>query len=134
MDVEDMLYVMEQNLQYYPEYAKLTREQKVMLALVNIRSGIAESYYSDGKLIGVGGIRHIGIGEAWIMPTTQLRRNKFFLVKMVLENFERIRNDRHLWRIFATSQISEKFLKVCGFDSIGAAHVWTRKDDTNNKT
>jgi len=129
MTVEDMLVILEDNARLYPEFADLMPEQKKLICEMNILSGTAESFLSEGKLLAVGGIKYVGIGEAWMLPFSHIRDNlKLSLLRHTRKNFKRICNDKNLWRVFATSQVSENFLEHCGFEKIPTGHVWTKKE------
>jgi hypothetical protein len=117
MRPEDFLRLMEMNQGFYPEYASLSQQDKLRVAQLNRDTGIAESHYLDGKLVAVTGIRERGIGEAWFVTTPDIRENhKFLLFKSVKENLPIYRDTLNLWKLFATSRISETFLKHLGFD------------------
>ena len=127
MTVEDFLQVMAANKGLWPEFDALTDEQKLFVAKVNILTGTAYSYFKDGEFWGVGGIRYIGIGEAWLIGSPQTRKQltmeEFNFIK---ETFEQERNEKNLWRVFAESRISQTFLKRLGFVAHQGYHVWTR--------
>jgi len=127
MTVEDFLLVMELNAEIYPEFAELPDEQKRYLANVNIITGSAKSYFEDGRLIGVGGIRFIGIGEAWLITPPAIRSERgLSLFNDTEKLFVKMIDDNNLWRVFAESKISETFLKRMGFKCHPQGYVWTR--------
>jgi hypothetical protein len=129
MKPEDMLAVMEQNKGVYPEYDALSDERKMFFANVNIYSGTAETYIDDdGRVAGVGGIRYMGTGEGWFLTMPKYRTQPRRLFTFVAEQFERTRNEKNLWRIFAESKISEVFLKHLGFKKQDGMHIWTEGD------
>lgn len=123
MTIEDFLQVMAQNAEVYPEFASLPDEQKRLMANGNIVTGTAQTFREDGEIIGVGGIRHIGIGEGWCISSPENRRPS--VLRLVARNFKRIRDEKQLWRIFASSKISENFLQHLGFVKNEDFHVWT---------
>jgi len=127
MTVEDFLAVMQTNAELYPEYASLPEEQKVFIAKLNLITGTAYSYFKDGQFWGVGGIRYMGIGEAWMIGSPQSRKQltmpEFTFIK---QDFQAQRDDKNLWRIFAESRISQVFLRRLGFVQQDGFHVWTR--------
>jgi hypothetical protein len=128
MTVEDYLLLMELNADIYPEFAKLTDEQKRLIANVTIATGTAQSFFGEGRLVGVGGIRYKGIGEAWMITPPQVRENmSLSLLRQTRETFIKNRDDHNLWYIFATSKISETFLKHLGFEKLPDAFFWMRK-------
>ena len=127
MEVEDFLSVMSANKGLWPEFDSLTDEQKLFVAKVNILTGTAYSYFKDGEFWGVGGIRYIGVGEAWLIGSPQTRKQltmeEFNFIK---ETFENERNEKNLWRVFAESRISQTFLKRLGFVEHPGYHIWSR--------
>jgi len=125
MTVEDFLEVMAANAEVYTEFAALPDEQKRLMANGNIATGTAETFREDGKIVGVGGIRHIGIGESWFITPPAIRKKPLKLLRQVRKSLEQIRTDKQLWRIFAASKISENFLKHLGFAKNEDFHVWT---------
>jgi len=125
MTVEDFLEVMAANAEVYTEFAALPDEQKRLMANGNIATGTAETFREDGKIVGVGGIRHIGIAEAWFITPPAIRKKPLKLLRQVRKSLEQIRTDKQLWRIFAASKISENFLKHLGFAKNEDFHVWT---------
>lgn len=128
MTVQDFLAMMELNKEVYPEFAALTDEQKRYLAWVNVESGTADAYIENGELVGVGGIRFVGIGEGWLITSPGMRKDrKFTLLKEAKKSFIATRDRLNLWRIFATSKISQNFLKHLGFESENTTHIWTKK-------
>ena len=125
MKAEEFLLVMEQNKGEWPEFDKLQDEQKRLLANLNICSGTAETFFDDnGEIYGVGGIRYIGLGEAWFI--TKPENRKPVLLRTAIDVFRRIREDEGLWRIFASSRISENFLRHSGFQKDDTIFTWTR--------
>ena len=105
----------------------LTEEQKRYLANVNIITGTAESFYENGRLVGVGGIRHIGVGEAWMITPPDVRgKRSLSLFRKTKETFTKTRDDLNLWRCFAESKISDNFLNHLGFEPNPKGLVWTR--------
>lgn len=128
MKVEEFLLVMELNADVYPEFAKLPDEQKRYLANVNIITGKAQSFFEDGRLVGVGGIRYVGIGEAWMISPPEIRDNKgLSLLKETRRTFIAMRDEHNLWRVFAESKLSETFLKHLEFKKHPEGQVWTRQ-------
>jgi hypothetical protein len=125
MTTEDFLLIMEANRGVYPEYDNLSEEQKRNLANYNIMLGVAESHTDKGMLWGIGGIRYIGIGEAWFL--TIPRKREPVLLKNVSMRFREIRDSKSLWRVYASSKISENFLEHLGFKREEGNMVWTRE-------
>lgn len=127
MQIEDFLLVMELNADIYPEFDKLPDEQKRYLANVNIITGTAQSFFDNGRLVGVGGIRYVGLGEAWMITPPKIReKDGLVLVKEAQETFIKMRDDKNLWRVFAEDTISETFLKRLGFKEYTNGFVWMR--------
>ncbi len=128
MLVEDFLLVMEQNANIYPEFAALPNDLKRYLANHNIIHGTAESFFEDGRLVGVGGICYVGIGEAWMITPPQVRDNRSLsLLKETKATFIKGRDEHNLWRVFSESKISETFLRHLQFKEHPQGFVWTRK-------
>ncbi len=119
--------IMAQNKELFPEFDALSPAQKTFLANLNINSGVAEAYEKDGQIIGVGGIRYVGLGEAWCMATPMLRRDKFQLFRLASNNFKKIVRDKNLWRVFANNTISENFIKHLGFAKSDNTLIWTKQ-------
>ncbi len=125
MTEAEFLSVMQANVGLYPDFDALSIERKRLIAQVNICTGTAESFYdNEGRLIGVGGIRYMGLGEAWMLTLPEIREP--FLLRTVAQNFERLRDEKHLWRVFAESKVSENFLKHLRFVRQDGMHIWTR--------
>lgn len=127
MAIEDYLEIMELNAGVYPAWNTLDDDQKRYLGQINIESGAAKSFYEDGKLVAVGGVRFVGIGEAWMITPPQIRLRPFELFREVKKAFIKIRDENNLWRVFATSQISENFLRHLGFKKNEKPYTWTRE-------
>ena len=129
MEPEDSLLVMEQNKELYPEYDALPFDQKEYWAYLNGNTGTAETFLDDdGKVAGVGGIRYIGIGEAWLLTLPEIRQNALWFYRRAKSHYMAMRDSKHLWRIFAETRISETFLKHLGFNRQNGMHVWTKVD------
>lgn len=125
MEISDFLEVMKANPGIWLEYDNATDEQKRFVAHLNICTGTAETFFDDdNEMIGVGGIRFVGIGEAWMitLPT----KRKPFLLRQAAETFNRIKDDKNLWRIFAESRVNEHFLRHLGFKKQDGMHIFTR--------
>jgi len=127
MSNEDFLRLMEMNKEFYPEYASLSPQDKLLVAQLNRDTGIAEAYYLDNKLVGVAGIRERGIGEAWFVTTPDVRENhRMFLLRAVKKNLPIYRDNLNLWKLFATSKISKNFLEHLEFDGSRRIFQWIR--------
>jgi hypothetical protein len=126
MTVDDFMRIMSANADIYPEYDNLSLEAKRYVANINIMTGTAMSYFEDGELIGVGGIRYVGIGEGWMLTLPNIREErKFLLFRQAKKDFEGTRKTKNLWRIFAETRISRIFLRHLGFTESENTHVWT---------
>jgi len=130
MTTDDFLAVMAANKEFYPDYDKLSQAEKVYLANINIITGTAHSYFTDkGEFFGVGGIRYIGLGEAWCATFPHIRlRQKKKLFEETKDVFIKTRDEKNLWRVFAESKISDKFLEHLGFKKEPDMHIWTRTE------
>lgn len=126
MTIEDFLHVMDSNKDQYPQFAALTEEQRRFLAWLNCTAGVANTYIEDGIIVGVGGVRYIGVGEAWMLTPPTIRDDrKFSLLRHTKKSFKEICSKCNLWRVFATSEISESFLRHLGFKATEKPFVFT---------
>ena len=125
MKIQDFIKVMDANKGIWPEWDSYTQSQKEYLARVNICTGTAESFYDGDRLYGVMGVRYIGIGEAWGVTLPDDRRPT--LLRKARGVFNRMADDKNLWRVFAESKISEHFLEHLGFERNSGMHIWLRK-------
>jgi hypothetical protein len=123
MTVEDFVFVMKQNIAIYP----YSDEELRQAAILNIHTGVAETYLEDGEVVGVGGIRYMGIGEGWFISLPQKRTPA--MLRVIAKQFARIRKAKNIWRIFAESKISENFLRHLGFAKQDGIHIWTSADN-----
>lgn len=127
MTPDDFIKVMALNKEYYPEFDALPDDKKTQLAQCHIDAGTAESYFDDGEFIGVGGIHYRGVGEAWLICDPKMRdKRKFTLLREAKKSLEATRDKLDLWRVFATSKISENFLKHLKFEKNDTTAIWTR--------
>jgi len=127
MLIEDFMLIMEMNAELFPEYHAMPVDQKRYLANINIITGTAQSIFEDGKLFAVGGIRYVGIGEAWMITPPEVRESKnLSLLRRSRQTFISDRDDHNLWRVFADNSISDNFLKHLQFVPNPQGHVWTR--------
>lgn len=129
MTIEQFLEVMKANAEVFPEFDALLEPQKRFLAEINIASGLAQSYFEDDKLIGVFGLRYVGIGEVWGISIPELRKDKkLTLFKTAREAFNKAVKELNLWRCFAKPTLSEKFLSLLGFNESETMMTWSRKE------
>ena len=127
MPVDDLLLLMEQNASIYHEFAALEAEQKRQVANLNILTGTAESFFEDGRLVGVGGIRYVGLGDAWLITPPDIRNRGLSLLREARRVFTETCDEHNLRRVVATSKISETFLKHLGFmEPDNKILVWDR--------
>lgn len=127
MEIEEFLEVMAQNAEFYPEFDALSHEQKVMLANVNICTGEAESFYDeDGSLLAVAGIRYVGLAEPWMITIPQKRTPA--LLRKARKGLLKFVTDKNIWRMFASTRLSENFLDHLGFRKDETIYTWTRKE------
>jgi hypothetical protein len=115
MTTEDFLVIMEQNAHIYPEYAALPQDKKVQWAKLNTDTGTAVSYLVDGKLVAVGGLRCIGLAEAWMVTAPEVRDESKKSLFRETKNELISAQEQGIWRVFAETRISENFLEHLGF-------------------
>jgi hypothetical protein len=124
MTVQDFTHVMEKNRDMYPEFHLMSFKEKFAIANDHIERGVAESYLGKhGEVIGVGGIDFVGVGEGWFISLPEQRTSS--LLRTVKEQFNRIRKAKNLVKIYATSRISENFLKHLGFKKHNSVHIYS---------
>ncbi len=127
MQAEDMLSVMADNADLFPEFAILSPEQKRNFVNINILTGQAQSYFENGKLMCVGGIRSEGVGEAWMITPSSIRAERGLeLFNDTKEYYKQMRDSQGFWRVFAENSISKVFLKRLGFEKHPEGFLWTR--------
>jgi len=127
MQVDEFIAVMMANKTVYPEFATASPETQFLMANINTRTGTAISYFEDGKLVGMGGIRYLGLGEAWMITPPEIREHRgLSLFKAAKFNFEKQRDELKLWRVFAETKISDNFLKHLDFVKLDRGFVWNR--------
>lgn len=136
MTTNEFLEIMADNATEFPEFAEQTQQQKLNMANTNIVTGPAEAFRDDkGRLVGVGGIRIIGVAEAWLItkmeircnPDHAIRKQKFQeFIQITQETFKRMCEENNLWRVFATGTLSTKFLEQLGFEKIDKTLVWSK--------
>ena len=127
MQVEDMLSVMADNAELFPEFAAMPNEQKRNFVNINILTGQALSYLENGKLMCVGGIRSKGVGEAWMITPASIRAERGLeLFNDTKEHYKQMRDSQGFWRVFAENSISKVFLERLGFEKHPEGFLWTR--------
>lgn len=128
MTEEDFIAVTDANINLFPEWVNYSDDQKRYLAKVNIMTGTAESYYDNG-LIGIGGIRYLGLGEAWFVLMPELKNQdirRAAAAVFIKERFEEQRDRLNLWRVFAEAKTGEDYLLKLGFEKQPNTMIWTR--------
>lgn len=135
MTTEEFLEVMADNASDFPEFERLTPEEKKNVANTNIITGPSMAFRnSEGRLDGVGGIR-LGVGEAWMMtprsiqshPDHLLRKQQFNeLIRDTKNVFLKMCDEHNLWRVFTIGKLSMTFPKLLGFEQSDKTLIWTR--------
>lgn len=136
MTTEEFLQIMNDNSSEFPEFTELSHQKQLDMANININTGPAEAFRDDnGRLLGVGGFRIIGVAEGWLItpreirshPDHYLRKPQFAqFLRITRENMKRMCDENSLWRVFATGKLSTKFLEQLGFERIDKTLVWSR--------
>lgn len=86
--------------------------------LANLRqtTGPGYSLFINGKLAACGGVRITGIGEAWFLGDKEaLKRYTKTIIKKSREQLDDWAREHQLCRMYAVSDISDKFLETLGF-------------------
>lgn len=92
-------------------------ERKRPLANLNQSSGPAFSIFEDDELLGCGGVRIYGMGEAWCTFTRYAKtQKKMTILKATRQQLDLIIREHKLWRLFAESEFNSTFLKHLGFE------------------
>jgi N-acetylglutamate synthase-like GNAT family acetyltransferase len=126
MKPEEFVFVMDQNKDAYPEWATLSEERKRFIAEGNLVYGVAETYLDpEGNIVGVSGVRYVGIGEAWLITLPDARRPS--LLRTVKKLFANVMKENNLWRVFAETRFSQGFLTHLGFKKYEGTYVWERQ-------
>jgi len=125
MDTSEFLKIMADNASDFADFEALSDEKKEQIANANIVTGCAEAFYwPDGTLVGVGGIRYKGVGEAWMITPrhiqshsdpTQRQAQFLDLFTTTKESMDRMIDENNLWRVFATGTLSTSFLEKIGY-------------------
>jgi hypothetical protein len=85
-------------------------------AIINQISGPAFTLVEDGKILGCGGIRTAGIGQAWAYfsrdalkdkPRTILQESRAAMNEMIAEN--------RIYRVYADPEAGDDWFKHLGF-------------------
>tara|TARA_R110000765_G_scaffold107257_5_gene198033 strand:+ start:201 stop:665 length:465 start_codon:yes stop_codon:yes gene_type:complete len=92
--------------------------------------GHSVSVIRNGHLLGSGGIFPVwdGMGEAWVLPAANVKKNKKVFVKLIRENMERLSDEYGFRRIQATARadapIAQRFLEFLGFEREGLLRAY----------
>jgi N-acetylglutamate synthase-like GNAT family acetyltransferase len=113
--VEDILEMMERNKAHYPDFHCLSDERKRDLAQLNLDTGLAQSYFIDGKLVAAAGIRMIGVGEAWLAVDPEAKTEHKKTLMRETKNLLQQAKEEGVWCLFAENKISENYLEHLGF-------------------
>ena len=128
MNVVDYVKMMDANVHLYPEWAQLSDENKTFTALHMIKFGSAEGIFDGDECVGVQGILQLGVGEAWMVVTPEIRENRFQLLRHSVDSFKRLRDIDGYLKVFTGDPLSNTFLKHLGFEQEARAHIWQRKE------
>jgi len=97
----------------------LTEPEDIAWAKLNEVAGTGLTWMKDGKVLGCGGIRNCGVGEAWAVFSPEAKEGKKDLLKLSRANFEEMIKKLNLWQVFATikdiSPQQANFLEHLGF-------------------
>lgn len=123
-DIEPRPYRMEDALQL------LTDPNDIAWAKLNEVAGTGKTFVKDGKVLGCGGVRNCGVGEAWAIISPDAKGMKKELLRLTRDNFEEMIKTLNLWQVFATTKdISPQqanFLEHLGFEK-SECYVYVRK-------
>jgi hypothetical protein len=106
---------------YRMEDALPLMEDKELIAWAKLNevAGPGFTWFADEKVMGCGGIRTAGIGEAWAVFSPEVKSCKKDLLILTRENFKHIIEQLNLWQVFATtkdiSPEQSNFLEHLGF-------------------
>lgn len=90
---------------------------------LNMVSGPGYSAFHNGELLGCGGIRQRGIGEAWAIYTEKAKEHKKELLKQSRIWLDRMMRDERIWRVWSETpkiEANQNFLKHLGFRELQA--------------
>ena len=89
-------------------------------ARLNHISGPARSFFLDKKLVGCGGVRIVGVGEAWASFNPEAKEHIWDLFSRSKGVIEQIMRDEKLWRVWAEMSVNDErhrlFLKRLNFE------------------
>lgn len=123
-EIEIKKYRMEDALQI------LTEPADIAWAKLNEVVGLGFTGMVGGKVLGCGGIRNCGVGEAWAIFSPEAKEMKKELLRLTRDNFREIIKSLNLWQVFATTKdISPQqanFLEHLGFEK-SECYIYVRK-------
>jgi len=123
--VEIKPYRMEDALQI------LTEPEDIAFAKLNEVAGPGFTGMLDGKVLGCGGIRINGLGEAWAVFSPEAKGMKKELLRQSKERFKDMIKLNNLWQIIATTKdISPQqanFLEHLGFEKT-ECYIYNKKE------
>ena len=95
---------------------QLAGKEKSHVAIANMTTGPAYSIFKKGKLIGCGGLRIDGIGEAWaLFDEGALETCRKTILRVTKEQMELMMREHEVWRLYADSQF-EVWMKHLDFE------------------
>ncbi len=94
-------------------------------AAFNVATGPAYSFFTEGgELVGCGGVRIYGVGEAWLITGDKAKGEmKKTLLQTTANTMDKIVRDERLWTLIADSAKNGNFLEHIGFKKI-EAYKW----------
>lgn len=108
----------------------LTEKDQIAWAKLNEVAGPGYTWMVDGKVLGCGGIRNCGVGEAWAVFSAEAKDRKKELLRLSRETFEEMIKTLNLWQIFATTKDitaeQANFLEHLGFEK-SECYIYVRK-------
>lgn len=93
------------------------------VARLNQQTGPAYTAIQDGKILGCGGIRTDGVGEAWMINSQKVKDEmKFSLLKETRKWLEVMIRNQVLYRVWSESPIpcNQNFIEHLGFRKLSA--------------
>ena len=89
---------------------------------LNQQTGPGYTVVEDGKILGCGGIRTQGIGEAWALYSPEAKDRRRELLEKTRYWMDMMAREERLWRIWSEAPIAPNvnFIKHLGFEKIEA--------------
>lgn len=88
-------------------------------ARLNQVSGPGFSYFLDNEIVGCGGVRIAGVGEAWAVFSPETLKYMWDLFSHSKAVLEKIIRNESLWRLWAETKLKDRnhelFLKRLNF-------------------